>query len=596
MPLPRLRSLWPGLALWAYLSGTWGGSPARAALEADRVVLYLAMLLLMASAGWSPAHVRLMVGGLAAAVVVVAVAALVSRLAPGTGSFPTGHRPDQLSYPVTYWNALGLLAGFGVILCFHLASSLREPVWVRAAGAASVPIVSSALLLTLSRGALWCAALGLAVSLLVSRPRGFVTASLAVIPFTSVALLGLAHGAIIGTTPAQIEAFGLGTQPAWILGFCAIAAGLARIACAPLDRTLAELRVDGERRRVLALSGAAVLVVVALVTGVVVQRTGIGTHAYNEFVSETEAVGEGSSRLGSLANNNRISKWNIALDEWQRHPFRGTGAGTFELSWQRERATDGHVREAHSLYAETLGELGLPGLLLLVATVATIVVGLAARSRGADRAGPAALLGVAVAWVVHAGVDWDWEMPVVTIWLFAAGGLALARPAGTSSSRAGSRALRARLCVAAACVLVALLLPVRVALSESALQRARADLAAGDCRAASGNARSALDLMASRWQADYVLGVCAVSQARWRAAERDMRAAIAADQHNWLPHYGTAIALMARGSGGVRELDTALNLNPNEPGLRELAEALRSRTPARRRNAARRTSLPLPEL
>jgi len=34
------------LAAWAQLSGSWSGSPARAAVEADRIVLYLAALLL----------------------------------------------------------------------------------------------------------------------------------------------------------------------------------------------------------------------------------------------------------------------------------------------------------------------------------------------------------------------------------------------------------------------------------------------------------------------------------------------------------------------------------------------------------------------
>ena len=349
------------LALWAYLSGSWGGSTSRAAVEANRVVLYLAMLLLMASAGWSSARMRLMVGGLASAIVAIAVAALATRLL-GTAAGLDGTSPDQLSYPVTYWNALGLLTGFGIVLCLHLASSLQEPIWVRASAAAGLPVLSSALLLTLSRGALWCTALGIVVYVVVARPRGLLGASVAVLPFTFVALLGLDHGAVVGTAHEQIEASGLGSQPAWIIGFCSIAAAVARVVAVPLDRRLARISVDARLSRVLAVSGALALVIVAVTAGLVVQRTGVGSRAYEAFASPTEAVGGGSSRLTSLSNNNRVSKWRIALDEWRSHPLKGTGAGTFGLSWQRERATEGHVREAHSLYAEFLGELGSPGL------------------------------------------------------------------------------------------------------------------------------------------------------------------------------------------------------------------------------------------
>ncbi|HYH87634.1 MAG TPA: O-antigen ligase family protein [Solirubrobacteraceae bacterium] len=582
------------LALWALLSGSWSGSSARAAVEADRVVLYLAALLLMASVGWSGARVRLLVGGLAAAVVAVAAAALARHLLLGDATATTALHTERLSYPVSYWNALGLLAGVGIVLCLHLASSLREPLWVRAAGAAGLPVLASALLLTLSRGALWCTALGLVVFLVASRPRGLPGACVAALPFTFLALLGLDHGAVAATPPEQIDAFGLGSQPAWVIGFSAVAAALARIACAPLDRTLPQLSLDARLARRVAIGGACALVAGVAVAGLVVHRTGLGNHAYAAFVSSSEA--EGTSRLTSLSNNNRVSKWRIGYEEWQRHPFEGTGAGTFALSWQRERPSDGHVRDAHSLYPELLGELGLPGLVALVAALAAVLAGLANRSRGPDRAAPAALLGAGIAWAVHAGVDWDWEMPVVTLWLFAAGGMALARTDLASGPAHPRLRWAGRAGVAVACVLLAALLPVRVALSDARLQRSLAGLAAGDCRNASIDARSALAVMAARWQADYVLGVCAAADGRWGEAEDAMRAAAAGDRRNWLPRYGTAVALTALGKDGSGELRIARRLNPREPVLRESVVAAKGRTLAERRRAAHTAPLPLPEL
>jgi len=65
------------------------------------------------------------------------------------------------------------------------------------------------------------------------------------------------------------------------------------------------------------------------------------------------------------------------------------------------------VRDAHSLYLETAAELGLVGLLAL----ALFLGGIAA----AARRGPPTLVAVLVAFALHAGLDWDWELPALTL-------------------------------------------------------------------------------------------------------------------------------------------------------------------------------------
>ena len=47
------------------------------------------------------------------------------------------------------------------------------------------------------------------------------------------------------------------------------------------------------------------------------------------------------------------------------------------------------------------------------------------RARGSRRSIYGALLAAGVVWALHAGVDWDWEMPVVTLGFFAVAGAAL---------------------------------------------------------------------------------------------------------------------------------------------------------------------------
>ena len=108
----------------------------------------------------------------------------------------------------------------------------------------------------------------------------------------------------------------------------------------------------------------------------------------------------------------RSAYWAAALDEARARPALGSGAGSFHLTWG-ERGREGlFVRDAHSLYVEALSELGPVGLALVLAIVA-IPIATAVRRRGEPLV---AVSGAAFAvFAVHAGLDWDWEMPVVTL-------------------------------------------------------------------------------------------------------------------------------------------------------------------------------------
>lgn len=101
--------------------------------------------------------------------------------------------------------------------------------------------------------------------------------------------------------------------------------------------------------------------------------------------------------------------WNVAWQEAADSPLLGRGAGTFELAWLEHQPVDRIVVDAHSLYLETLAELGVVGLVLLALALAPPLV-LALRHAYA----PAAAGGY-IAFLLHAGIDWDWEMPAVTV-------------------------------------------------------------------------------------------------------------------------------------------------------------------------------------
>jgi O-antigen ligase len=117
---------------------------------------------------------------------------------------------------------------------------------------------------------------------------------------------------------------------------------------------------------------------------------------------------------GSLADElaepagDRVWYWNVAWQEVSNAPLAGKGAGTFGLAWLERQPIPRPVLDAHSLYLEMLAELGLIGLVLLGLALAPP---LAAAFRGTD----AAAAGGYVAFLIHAGVDWDWELPAVTV-------------------------------------------------------------------------------------------------------------------------------------------------------------------------------------
>jgi O-antigen ligase len=112
-----------------------------------------------------------------------------------------------------------------------------------------------------------------------------------------------------------------------------------------------------------------------------------------------------------LVGKNRPYYWQVAWKEYRLNPLLGSGAGTFDSYWLRYRTIDSFARDAHSLYVETLAELGPLGLALVLVTLAAPFAGVRRRLDPLT----AAAAGGYVAFVVHLAVDWDWELPAVTL-------------------------------------------------------------------------------------------------------------------------------------------------------------------------------------
>ena len=100
--------------------------------------------------------------------------------------------------------------------------------------------------------------------------------------------------------------------------------------------------------------------------------------------------------------------------------MRGIGAGGFGVIWLEFRDVSERVQVAHSLYVETLAELGLVGFVFLLMFLGGVAT---AAYRARWLAGPVTAL---VVWAVHNALDWDWEMPALTLIAIVLAGLVVA--------------------------------------------------------------------------------------------------------------------------------------------------------------------------
>jgi tetratricopeptide (TPR) repeat protein len=249
------------------------------------------------------------------------------------------------------------------------------------------------------------------------------------------------------------------------------------------------------------------------------------------------------------------------------------------------------VLDAHSLSFEVLGELGLVGTILLGTGLGILLVGLGRRSTGVERTLYAAALASAIAWLLHAQVDWDWEMPAVTSWLFMIGAAASARERGAEPpSRASPVVLRAVSILAVAAVAAVAGI---VAISETDAVRSLDAVEVGDCRAAVDAAESSNSVLAVRVQAYEIKGYCEAAAGRAREAIEAMKTAIERDPDNWEAHYGLAVVQAAAGQGSGQPARDATRLNPREPLAREALELSAAPTARERKRRAQEALLSL---
>jgi hypothetical protein len=131
--------------LLTLVSQAWSHAPGRAIVEFNRALVYLLALVLCGSVGRSCLRLAWTLRALAVGIFVVSTSGLVTRLLPHLWPTSPGIANNRLSFPVTYWNVLGLLTVFGLLLCLHFSSDRAEHPVTRALAAAATPILATTL-------------------------------------------------------------------------------------------------------------------------------------------------------------------------------------------------------------------------------------------------------------------------------------------------------------------------------------------------------------------------------------------------------------------------------------------------------------------
>ncbi len=567
-------------AAFQLASALWSRATANTLDSFALTLLYVLAFVLFGSVRYTRRRADWLVRALVAGLAAVCLIGLLSRVLPHTWPTASSFFDERLDYPLTYWNAEGMVAAFVLILGFHLTAERSEHWSVRVLAAAILPGVAATLLLTFSRGAIGVAAIGLLVYCALTRFSTLPSALLALAPPIAVALRSAWDATALATThPTSPTAVSQGHHVALVVGACMVGAGLLRAVLLLLDRRIARLELVRVPPRLAVRAGAGVSVgVVVLVVALVVGAGGFVQREYDKFVHGTNEAhaSQTRERLSDPANDGRLPLWEAALRIYDTQKLRGTGAGTYQQYYPRYRTVPTYVVDAHSLYLQSLAELGIVGFALILLVVLGILTGLTTRVRGPDRTLYAALLAVSLAWAVHQAFDWDWQMPAVTLGVFMLAGLALARPRDGKVGLSGLPADRTLIALGWLLLAVA---PLLVASSYVRLQRSATELERGDCTGARQQALSSLSLSAKRPQAYAIIGVCDLRQGFAQAAVSAMTQAATLEPESWEEQFWLAVARAAAGVDPHAAIRRALELNPREGGLRNAARKLRSNDP-----------------
>jgi hypothetical protein len=184
-------------------------------------------------------------------------------------------------------------------------------------------------------------------------------------------------------------------------GWTAVAAALVGLLAMPT--------VVSPRVRRLVAAGLVVAVSAGTIPVAVAElrSSDVFTEAFSD--ADPNLTDPGNTRLVSLSLNGRRDAWRVAAAAGRDSAITGAGQGTFPLAWTEDRRLEQlYLLQPHSVALELFAELGIVGVALFLVAVLCLVGGIALVR---DRRVAAAGLGVSVALLSQAALDWTWSFP-----------------------------------------------------------------------------------------------------------------------------------------------------------------------------------------
>jgi tetratricopeptide (TPR) repeat protein len=300
----------------------------------------------------------------------------------------------------------------GLVLFGWLSADAGSRLW-RAAATAALPAFGLAMYLTSSRGGVAAAVVGIVALLVLS--KGWVRQ-------LGSFVLGGAGAGVLALIASREDDFtnALTTHTAYVQGremllatvVCVLVVGAVRYL---IDGRLGRLEIP---RKVVRWGVAAIVVVGLIVFALSDPAQRISDFSNANDVSSSPSLG--GQHFAAASGNGRYQFWGAALDGFASKPVWGVGAGNYQLWWNAHPHLNIATLDAHSLYLQTLAELGLVGVLLLAGFIGAVLVGGWRRTRAAHaspRRGDAlaAAFAILLAGLVSAGLDWTWQLPVAFV-------------------------------------------------------------------------------------------------------------------------------------------------------------------------------------
>jgi hypothetical protein len=486
-PGKRVYGLWSVGLLLAFaalsaLSVVWSVQPDASWQNAGLMLAYSAVFgAAVALARAAPARWPAVIGGVTLAAVAVCGYALLTKVFP---SWLDAHDTyARLQAPYGYWNATGLTAAIGVLGCMWLGARRAGHALLSALAYPAVGLLLVTLMLAYSRGALVAAAAGLALWLCIVplRLRG------AAVLLTGAVGAGLVVAWDFSTHALSAESVALharvvaGRQLGVLLVVMLVLLALLGVAIGfytsrrPLSRS-----ARGNAGAV--LLGILVLAVIAFAGALATSErgfTGSISHGFHTLTNPHAAVPLNTPGRLTAIGSVRARYWNEALKVFQAHPALGAGARSYGTARLRYRTEDLEANDAHGFVVQTLADLGLVGLAIALALLATWMAAagrathpfnrrwtswrelkrtgwqgfgwrasgdppdasggrpeVSERTYSPERIGMLSMLCIVVVFGVHSTVDWTWFVPGnACVALLCAGWLAGRGPLGAMAGR-----------------------------------------------------------------------------------------------------------------------------------------------------------------